>query len=63
MADDDRRKLDKPLLTADDVAGLLGLTRASVYEYAKRGLIPAVRIGKHYRFSQVDIEEALRLKT
>ena len=45
----------KLLLTADQVAQILQLSKARVYEDARRGIIPSVRIGRLVRFS----EEAL----
>jgi excisionase family DNA binding protein len=46
---------DSPLatedvLTAPDVADLLGLQESTVEEYARRGLIPSFKLGKHRRF-------------
>ena len=54
----DRRFLDQPLLTADDVAHLLTVPRSSVYEYARRTTdpIPSVLIGRHRRFQRDDVE-------
>ena len=53
--------LAEPLLTADDVARLLGIPRSSVYEYARRAqdALPAVRVGRHVRFHRSDIERWL----
>jgi excisionase family DNA binding protein len=36
------------LLTADDVAGLLGVPRTFVYALSRRGVLPTVRIGDRY---------------
>jgi excisionase family DNA binding protein len=33
-------------LTADEVAGLLGLSRAKVYEAIRSGEIPSIRFGR-----------------
>jgi len=43
--------LDEPLLTAADVAKLLGVSRSSVYEYARRRhrALSSVTIGRHRR--------------
>ncbi|HEX7124884.1 MAG TPA: helix-turn-helix domain-containing protein [Thermodesulfobacteriota bacterium] len=43
------------LLTAKEVAELLGLKEKTVYELAKRGEIPCVRIGKFVRFRPSDL--------
>ena len=36
------------LLTADDVAGLLGVPRTFVYALSRRGELPTVRVGERY---------------
>jgi len=54
--------LAQPLLTAEQVAGLLGIPRSSVYDYARRRHepMPSLQIGRHRRFVQEDIESWLR---
>jgi len=62
--------LDAPadeLLTADDVAVLLRVTKAWVYAETRRGALPHVRLGRYvrYRRSAVaawleDIEQGVR---
>ena len=44
--------LNEPLLTAAQVAVLLGVPRSSVYEYARRhhDPLPTIGIGRHRRF-------------
>jgi excisionase family DNA binding protein len=53
--------LAEPLLTAQQVAGLLGVPRTSVYEYARRDRdpLPAVRVGRHVRFQRNAVERWL----
>jgi excisionase family DNA binding protein len=53
--------LAEPLLTAEQVARLLGIPRSSVYEYARRGEdpLPAVRVGRHVRFHRSALERWL----
>ena len=53
--------LDAPLLTADEVAGLLALPRSSVYEYARRRTdpLPSLLIGRHRRFDRRSVERWL----
>ena len=55
-------QLAQPLLTAEQVATLLGIPRSSVYDYARRKHepIPSLQIGRHRRFLQEDIERWLR---
>lgn len=47
------------VLTARDVGDLLRLPTSTVYELARRGLIPAHRIGRAWRFIRQEIEEWL----
>ena len=53
--------LSEPLLTAAQVAALLGVPRSSVYEYARRqhDPLPTIGIGRHRRFLRSDIERWL----
>ena len=53
--------LDEPLLTADQVAGLLAVPRSSVYEYARRAddRLPSIGVGRHRRFYRSDVESWL----
>src|SRR5207247_1157638 len=45
------------LLTANDVAEILGIPRSFVYALVRRGELPTVRIGKRYlRFREAAIE-------
>ena len=45
------------LLTADEVAQQLRVTRFRVYELARRGDLPAVKLGRTLRFSQTTLRE------
>jgi len=45
----------EPLLTADQVANLLAITRKRAYELASQGRLPAVRIGRQVRFRRGDV--------
>jgi excisionase family DNA binding protein len=53
--------LSEPLMTAAEVARLLGVPRSSIYEYARRQLdpLPAIEIGRHRRFLRSDVEHWL----
>jgi excisionase family DNA binding protein len=44
------------LLTASEVAALLGVPRSWVYEQSRRGLIPTVELGRYRRFREGAIE-------
>jgi excisionase family DNA binding protein len=47
------------VMTAAEVAELLGLPVSTVYYLARRGDIPASRFGRAYRFLRPRIEELL----
>jgi excisionase family DNA binding protein len=49
---------NEPLMTADEVAGLLAVPRSSVYEYARRPHrpLPSIPVGRHRRFYRSDVE-------
>jgi excisionase family DNA binding protein len=52
------------LLTAAQVAELLQLKRTTVDDYARRGVLPSIKLGRHRRFVRSDVEAALaRLRT
>ena len=48
-----------PLRDAGYVAGLLGIPRKSVLQYAREGKLPCVRIGRHVRFVIADVQAAI----
>ncbi len=48
------------VLTARDVAGYLQLPLRSVHEYAARGELPSVMIGRHRRFLRSQLDASLR---
>jgi excisionase family DNA binding protein len=50
-------RTSRALLTAADVAALLGVPPSWVYEQARRGLIPTVMLGRYRRFRREAIEE------
>lgn len=45
------------LLTADDVAAMLGVSRDWIYAEARAGRMPHVRLGRHVRFKAESIDE------
>lgn len=47
-----RRPVDPDILTADEVAELLGLSRVATYEGAARREIPSCRVGRRILFSR-----------
>jgi excisionase family DNA binding protein len=54
-----KEDLMEPLLTAEEVAQLLGVSANYVWAKAKEGLIPSVRIGRNRRFRRQDLEQWL----
>lgn len=47
------------VLTAKEVAELLRVPQSTVYEFARRGLLPAHRVGRGWRFTRPEIEQWL----
>jgi excisionase family DNA binding protein len=47
------------LLTADEVAELLNIPRSTVSEYARRGVLPSIKLGRHRRFVRSDVSAAI----
>ena len=54
----DAHRLEQ-LLTVNEVGGVLGLTRASVYRLINQGELEAIRVGKVRRFAPADIRDFL----
>jgi excisionase family DNA binding protein len=56
-----RLELTRRLLTASQVAEVLGIPVSSVYDYARRAVnpLPSLAIGRHRRFYQADVERWL----
>jgi excisionase family DNA binding protein len=48
--------LTEPLLTAAAAAELLAVRTSWVYDAARSGELPCVRLGKHLRFLRSDLE-------
>ena len=47
--------LDEPLLTPAEAATLLAVRRSWVYDAARTGQLPCVRVGRHVRFLRSDL--------
>jgi excisionase family DNA binding protein len=59
-ADNQHRPATAPdCLTAAQVAAFLQIPSRTVAEYAARGLLPSVRIGRHLRFSRAALHRQL----
>ena len=61
---DEVREVDMgEVMSARELAALLGLKENTVYRKVRRGEIPAVRIGRSIRFPRRQMEEWLRQET
>ena len=54
--------VDKEVMSTDEAAEFLGLKPFTVRKYAKKGLIPAKKLGKQWRFVKADLLAWLRGK-
>lgn len=52
------RKSD--IMTLDDLAEYLDLSKSSLYKQLAQGKIPGQKIGRHWRFSRMAIEKWLQ---
>ena len=48
------------LIDASELASRLNLAKSAVYEHARSGRLPSVRIGRHVRFNLAAVLAALR---
>ena len=46
-------------MTAEQVAALLMLPVSTVKDYARRGVLPSIKLGKHRRFVRSAVQTAL----
>ena len=49
----------RSLLTAEEVADMLGVATSWVYAQSRAGRIPTVKLGRYYRYRRQTIEEWL----
>jgi excisionase family DNA binding protein len=54
---------DIAIMTVHDVAEYLRLSEAKVYKMANEGRVPALRMGKSWRFKRELIDEWIRRET
>jgi excisionase family DNA binding protein len=47
------------LMTAEQVAALLLLPASTVKDYARRGVLPSIKLGKHRRFVRSQVQGAI----
>lgn len=53
----------QPTVTVEEAGRLLGLSRGSAYEAAKRGDLPTIRIGRRYLVPTAQLRKLLGLDT
>ena len=51
---------ESELLAATDVAELVGIKETTVYRWCKEGKLPCLKVGKHWRIRQGDLEDFLK---
>src|SRR5215208_1902805 len=54
------RALEKDLLSAEDVAGLVGVKESTVWRWCREGNLPCLKVGKHWRVRREALEDFLR---
>lgn len=58
-SDDVGRSLLDELMTSSQVAALLQMRLSTVESYARRGLLPSVKVGRHRRFIRSQLERTI----
>lgn len=48
------------VMTIDDLAGYLQVSKSSLYRLAQDGRVPGQKVGKHWRFSRAMIDRWLQ---
>ena len=51
---------EKELLSAEDVAGYLGVGEVTVYRWCREGKLPCLKVGKHWRVRREALEDFLK---
>jgi excisionase family DNA binding protein len=46
-------------MTTEEVADLLAMRRSTIDDYARRGLLPSLKLGRHRRFIRTDVIRAI----
>ncbi len=59
VKDMDKVSAKKDLLSADDVAGYLGVGPVTVYRWCREGRLPCLKVGKHWRVRREALEDFL----
>jgi len=59
LAEPNRESVLEQLMTAPQVAAVLHLRPSTVEDYARRGLLPSIKLGRHRRFVRSELERAI----
>ena len=51
------------VMTIDEVAAYLKLSKSSLYQFVRAGKVPGVKIGQQWRFQKITIDEWMRTGT
>ena len=51
--------MNTTLMTIPELAGMLGVSRISVYNWVRKGRLPAVRVGRNYAIRGADARRLL----
>src|SRR5215208_3968135 len=54
------RVLEKDLLSAEDVARLVGVKESTIWRWCREGSLPCLKVGKHWRVRREALEDFLR---
>ena len=54
------RSTEKGLLSAEDVAQLMGVKESTVWRWCREGNLPCLKVGKHWRVRREALEDFLR---
>ena len=52
--------LEKELLSAEDVVALIGVKETTVWRWCREGILPCLKIGKHWRIRHEALEDFLK---
>ena len=58
-ADEAPQESARMVLTPDEAAHALGLRRSTLDDYARRGLLPSLKVGRHRRFRRDELQRFL----
>ena len=57
------RFIDGGLLTVSEVAGVMRVSKMTIYRLIKGGQLPATRAGKNYRIRETDLNDYLAARS